>query len=114
LVDARQRATHRGVAATSAQFATFLRYDAAFAQMRGETALAEARQREAVQGLLASGNPWEVAVARSELAGMLAARGQREDARALLAPSLPVMRQSVLPAQHDLKAAETLARKLGM
>jgi tetratricopeptide (TPR) repeat protein len=114
LAEARQRATHRGVAATSAQFATFLRYDAAFAQVRGETALAEARQREAVQGLLASGNPWEIAVARSELAGMLAEHGQHKEARALLALSLPVMRQSVLPAQHDLKAAETLARKLKM
>ncbi len=114
LAEARERSARRGVPATSAQFATFLRYDAAFAQMRDETALAEARQREAVQGLLASGNPWEVSVARSELAGMLAARGQRTEARALLASSLPVMRQSVLPEQKDLKVAEALAGKLGI
>lgn len=68
----------------------------------------------ALRDLQVSGNPFEIAVARGELAEILAARGERVEARALLTLALPVMRQSVLPAQTDLVAAEALAGRLGL
>jgi serine/threonine-protein kinase len=114
LAEARERATRRGESPASRQFASFLRYDAAFARMKGDLAKAEARQREAVQLLQPTANPFDIAVARWELADIVVARGRLAEARELLAPSLPVMRQSVLPEQRDRKAAESLAKILGL
>lgn len=114
LAEARERAARRGMTVSSRQFGEFLRYDAAFARMRGDLALAERKQHEALRSLEASGNPFEIAVARCELAGIQVAQGRRAEARELLAPSLPVMRQAVLPAQTDLAAAEALAKRLGL
>lgn len=114
LADARARATGRGIGPASRQFAEFLHFDAAFARMEGDLATAEERQRVAVKSFESVGNPFEVAVARSQLAELLVLRGKREEARGLLAPALPLMRQAVLPAQTDLQAAETLAKKLGL
>jgi serine/threonine-protein kinase len=114
LAEARERAARRGESAASRQFASFLRDDAAFARMKGDLATADARQREAVRLLLSTANPFEIAVARWELADILVARGRRAEARELLAPSLPAMRQSVLPEQRDRKSAEALAKALGL
>lgn len=114
LAEARERSARRGVAGDSRQAGRFLRYDAAFARMQGDLVAAEERQRVALRDLQVSGNPFEIAVARGELAEILAARGERVEARALLTLALPVMRQSVLPAQTDLVAAEALAGRLGL
>jgi serine/threonine-protein kinase len=114
LAEARERATRRGITPTSRQFGEFLHYDAAFARLDGDLGTAVGKQRAAVRNLESSGNPFELAVARSELADLLAARGNRDEARALLATSLPLMRQAVLPAQTDLRAAEALSRRLGL
>jgi serine/threonine-protein kinase len=114
LAEVRERSMRRGVAADARQAVRFLRYDAAFARMRGDLVIAEDRQREALRNVLLSGNPFEIAVARGELADIVAARGRSAEARSLLALALPVMRQSVLPTQTDLGAAEALAGRLGL
>ncbi|MBS0215011.1 MAG: protein kinase [Proteobacteria bacterium] len=114
LVDeARRRYAKRGMPATHKQFAQFLRYDAAFVRIRGDLATAEDKQREALGRLQSVGNPFDVAVARAELAAIRADRGDMAEARTLLAQALPVLRQSVLPQEIDRAAAEKLAKRLG-
>ena len=102
----------RGVPETHAQFARFLRYEAAFARMRGDLTAAERAQREALEKLQLTPNTLELALARSELAQTLAARGNRSEASTLLAQALPVLQRAVLPEQPDRKTAEALASKL--
>lgn len=114
LAEARERALQRGMSPASRQFTAFLRYDAAFAHQRGDLAAAEDKQRQALQRLQSSGTPFDIAIARSELADILVARGRQSEARALLTSSLPVLRQTVLPQQTELVAAERLARGLGL
>jgi serine/threonine-protein kinase len=114
LDEARERYARRGLPATHVKFAQYLRKDAAFARLRGDLALAERKQREAVEKLQAVGNPFDVAAARAELASIRAARGDKTEARVLLVLALPVMRASVLPQQMDRAAAESLAKQLGM
>ena len=98
---------------THEMFARFLRYEAAFAGMRGDLPAAERAQREAMKILQSTPNTFTIALAQSELAQMLVAHGNRSEASALLAQALPVMQRSVLPQQADLKATEMLARELG-
>lgn len=112
LAEARARAEKRGVPKTHEMFARFLRYEAAFAGMRGDLPAAERAQREALRILQSTPNTFTIALAQSELAHMLVAHGNRSEASALLAQALPVMQRSVLPQQADLKAAEILAREL--
>lgn len=112
LADARALVVKRGVPKTHEMFARFLRYEAAFAEIRGDLRAAERAQREALQVLHSIPNTFDIAVAQSELAQMLVARGNRSEASALLAQALPVLQRTVLPQQADLKAAELLASKL--
>ena len=114
LQEARQRYAKRGLPPEHKQFAQFLRYDAAFARIRGDLAAAEAKQREALERLQSVGNPFDVAAARAELARIRSERGDKAEARVLLAQALPPMRSSVLPQQMDRSAAEALAQKLGL
>ncbi|WP_028079780.1 serine/threonine-protein kinase [Solimonas soli] len=114
LAEVRERAARRGMARTYRLAALFLRYDAAFARLRGDLPAAEDAQRQALQNLLPAGNAFEIAIARAELADILGRRGHRAEARRLLAPALPVLRQAVLPAQRDRQAAEALAARLGL
>lgn len=114
LDETRARYTKRGLPPTHARFAQFLRYDAAFARMRGDLVSAEARQREALQRLQVNGNPFDIAAARAELAQIRFERGDRAEPRNLLAQALPVLRESVLPQETSRAAAEALARKLAM
>jgi serine/threonine-protein kinase len=112
LAEARVRAAARGVTPMHPQSARFLRYEAAFAGMRGDLLAAERTQREALGKLQLLSNTFEIAVVRSELAHTLAARGNRSEALELLAQALPVLQRAVLPQQVDLEAAEALASRL--
>ena len=114
LDEARARYARRGLPPAHVKFAQYLREDAAFARLRGDMAMAESRQREALQRLQSVGNPFDVAVARAELAAIRSERGDRTEARTLLVLALPVMRDSVLPQQMDRAAAESLAKQLGL
>ena len=114
LDETRARYLKRGLAPTHVNFAQYLREDAAFARLRGDLPVAEAKQREAIAGLQSVGNRFDVAAARAELAAIRAARGDKSEARTLLALALPVMRDSVLPQQMDRAAAESLAQRLGV
>ena len=114
LDEARVRYGKRGLPPAHVKFAQYLRYDAAFARMRGDMDMAERKQREALDRLQSAGNPLDVATARAELAAIRAERGDRSEARVLLVLALPVMRDSVLPQQMDRAEAEALARKLGL
>jgi serine/threonine-protein kinase len=112
LAEARVHAVKRGMPETHAQFARFLRYEAAFASLRGDLPGAERALREALQRLQPTANTFEVALTRSELAQTLVARGKRSEASEMLAQALPVLQRAVLPRQVDLRAAEALASQL--
>ncbi len=92
---------------------TALRTQAALSRMRGDLDEAERAQREALAQLEAGQNQFDLAVARAELAGILSDRGNRTQARALLAKALPVMRASVRETEINRIEAESLARTLG-
>ena len=112
LDEARTRYLKRGLPPTHVKFAQYLRKDAAFARLRGDLAMAERVQREALDRLQSAGNPFDVAAARAELAEIRSERGDKTEARVLLVLALPVMRDSVLPQQKDRAEAEALAKKL--
>nr|WP_273544258.1 serine/threonine-protein kinase [Luteimonas saliphila] len=114
LAEARARMAKRGVPETHEQFAHFLRFEAGFAWQRGDTVAAEGLQREALQRLESAASATDVAVARAQLAGYIAARGDAAQARRLLAEALPPMRAAVLPQEASRAEAEALARRLGM
>jgi tetratricopeptide (TPR) repeat protein/tRNA A-37 threonylcarbamoyl transferase component Bud32 len=92
-------------------FAHALRAEAEFSRVRGDLAAAESAQREALARL--SGGT-DAAIARAELAGILAAGGKRDEAKALLQQALPVLREAVLPQELHRAAAEKLATQLGV
>lgn len=84
-----------------------------FAAMRGQYERAEREQRAALAALEAAGVlEVDVAIARAELAGILAARGGWQTARALLDEALPVLRDALLPQEVHRAAAEDLANSL--
>jgi eukaryotic-like serine/threonine-protein kinase len=95
-------------------FAYLLRASAAFAVMQGALDQAEHAQRQAVARLDQAHLPVEVAIARAELAGVLAERQQHAAARGELAAALPVLREVMLPQERSRAAAETLASRLSM
>jgi len=106
LVDAERR-WHALVPEDHPIFLHVRRVRAAFALDQGDLAAAERELRAAVAGFEAGGAlPIDLAIAQSELATVLARRGARAEARNLLARALPVMRESLLPAQINLAAAE--------
>jgi serine/threonine-protein kinase len=87
---------------------------AAFALDRGDTAAAERELRAAVAGFeAADGLAIDLAITRSELAGVLLAQHRHGEARTLLASAMPVLRASLLPQEINRAAAERLARRLG-
>ena len=95
------------------RLAAFHRFEAGFAWQRGDTVAAERLQREAVQRLQSAANATDIAVARAQLAGYVALRGDKAQARQLLAQALPPMRVALLPQERSRANAEVLARKLG-
>ena len=100
--------------ATHEQFAHFLRFEAGFAWQRGDAVAAERLQREAVQRLESTASATDVAVARARLAEYVATRGDKAQARQLLALALLPMRVALLPQENSRADAEALARKLGI
>ena len=114
LAEARDRMTKRGMPATHEQFAHFLRFEAGFAWQRGDAVAAERLQREAVQRLESTASATDVAVARARLAEYVATRGDKAQARQLLALALLPMRVALLPQENSRADAEALARKLGI
>ena len=113
LAEARDRMTKRGMPATHEQFAHFLRFEAGFAWQRGDAVAAERLQREAVQRLESTASATDVAVARARLAEYVATRGDKAQARQLLALALPPMRVALLPEESSRADAEALSKKLG-
>ncbi|MEP7097150.1 MAG: hypothetical protein ABI748_05755, partial [Dokdonella sp.] len=55
-----------------------------------------------------------LAIARSELAAVHLRQRRRQDARALLARALPVLREALLPTEISRAAAERVATSAGM
>ena len=91
------------------------RVRARFALMQGDLALAEREQRAALARFqVTQAAPAGLAVARAEMAAILAAQGKRDDASALLRQALPVLRESVLPQELNRADAEALAKQLGL
>ena len=89
------------------------RLRAGFARLQGELALAEREQRAALARQAANAaTPIGVAYARAELARIRFERGDKAQARQLLAQAMPLIRQSVAAQQVDRAAAEILAAKL--
>ena len=113
LAELRQRMSARGVGEDHEQFAHLLGMEALFDRQRGDLAAAEVHQREALRRLEAGTNVADVAKARATLADILAARGQQEEARRLLDQALPVLRETFLPSERGLVAAEALAKQFG-
>ena len=113
LAEARARMAKRGVPETHEQFAHFLRFEAGFAWQRGDAVAAERLQRDALQRLESAANATDVAVVRAQLAEYVAARGDKAQARRLLAQALPPLRAAMLPQETSRAAAEALARQLG-
>lgn len=95
-------------------FAHALRAEAEFSRVRGDLAAAETAQREALARLAGQSGSTDTAIAQAELAAILAARGQRDEAQALLQQALPVLRDAVLPQELHRAAAEQVATKLGV
>lgn len=87
---------------------------AVFADLRGESAVAQRDLKDAVGRFEATAKPLDAATTQVTLAGMLFAHGHRDEARQLLNEALPVLRESVLPGHVGRAEAEQLARRLGM
>ena len=91
------------------------RAEAAFARDSGDLAHAETAEREAIRRLEAGGAlPVDLAIARTELAAIRFDRGDKAEARTLLAQALPTLRDALLPEETSRAAAEALARQLGL
>jgi serine/threonine-protein kinase len=87
---------------------------AAFALDNGDIATAALELEAAVAGFESGGAlPIDLAIARSELAQVRLHQNRRDDARALLRQTLPVLRASLLPGEVSRAAAESLAARLG-
>ena len=112
LAELRTRMTQRGVADNHEQFGYFFAIEATLDRLRGDPATAERHQREALRRLQASASAVDVAIARATLAGDIAARGDRKEARKLLDDALPVMREALLPGERNRIDAEALSSRL--
>ena len=96
-------------------FTHALRAEAAFARDSGDLAHAETAEREAIRRLEAGGAlPVDLAIARTELAAIRFDRGDKAEARTLLAQALPTLRDALLPQETSRAAAEALAKQLGL
>lgn len=88
---------------------------AAFALDGGDIPAARRELEAAIAGFEASATlPIDLAIARSELAVVRVKEGAPEAARRLLEQALPVLRESLLPAEISRAEAERTARTLGM
>lgn len=88
---------------------------ATFLVAGGDLHSAEREVRLAVSGFESAGaHPIELAIARSELAAILLARGQADAARALMRLSLPTLRDRLLGGEVSRVAAERTALRLHM
>ncbi len=88
---------------------------AAFAMDLGDLERADQEQAAAVAGFeRADTVPVDLAIARSELAGIRLRQGDRAAARRLLQAALPVMRETLLAHEVSRAAAERLAERLGL
>ncbi len=88
---------------------------AAFALDAGDLPTARRELEAAITGFEAStALPIDLAIARSELAEVRAKEGASPAARALMEQALPVLRESLLPAEISRADAERTARALGM
>lgn len=114
LADARERLSRRNAPALDSQLTKLLRIEAALERRRGDLSAAIAHQREAVRRSAQAECPPDLAIARAELAGYLAAQGGRREAGLLLEQALPVMREALLPQEESRAKAEILAAKLGV
>jgi len=112
LAELRTRTAQRGVPDNHEQFGYFSAMEATLDRLRGDAAAAEQHQRDALQRLQASASDVDVAIARATLAGDVAARGDRKEARRLLDQALPVMRETLLPAERNRLDAEALSSRL--
>lgn len=88
---------------------------ASFALDRGDVATAARELDIAVAGFEAGSTlPIDLAITRSELAAVRLRQGDRAAARALLAQSMPVLREALLPQEISRAAAEDTAKSLGL
>ncbi len=91
------------------------RAHAAFALDAGDTVTAQRELDAAIAGFEANGAlPVDLAIARTELAEVQRRRGDAKAARALLDQALPVLRDSLLPAEIARADAERTAAALGL
>ena len=96
-------------------FVHALRAESSFARDSGDLAHAETAAREAIRRLEAAGSlPIDLAIANTELAEIRHDRGDKAEARALLAQALPIMRDALLPQEVSRVRAEALAKRLGL
>ncbi|MBA8882684.1 serine/threonine-protein kinase [Dokdonella fugitiva] len=115
LLDEAERLWHALAPAEHPIFLHMRRARGAFALDRGDVAGAERELRAAVAGFEAVGaQPIDLSIARSELAAVRLRAGDRGEARALLAPALPVLREAMLPQEINRAAAERTAQQLGL
>lgn len=90
------------------------RVRASFALQAGDMTTAEHELHAAVDGFeKADPSGVNLAIARSELAAVRVLQGRLEEARALLGPALPVLRNALLPAEVNRAAAEQTAIAAG-
>lgn len=112
--ETRMRYAKRGITPAHVRYTRFLLMDATAAGLRGDLPTMERLQREALERQQSTGNLFMVAATRTKLASTRLKQGNANEARALLAQALPVLRDAVLPQQTDRAAAEALAKQLGM
>ncbi len=110
-----ERRWHALVPDTHPVFLHARRVHASFALERGDLASAERDLRAAVDGFeKVDASGVNLAIARSELAAVHLRQRRRQDARALLARALPVLREALLPTEISRAAAERVATSAGM
>lgn len=103
------------VPATHPIFAHVLRLRSRWAISDGNYPAAEQNLRSAIPILgNISGSSVDLAIAQSELAGVLIARGQRRDAARLLQEAMPTLRSALFPEEIHRAHAEGLARRLNV
>jgi serine/threonine-protein kinase len=100
---------------THSVFAHVHRQRAALALMQNRLDVADRELAAAIAIVEANAaSPVELATVRSEQAEVRRLQGRKDEARALLASSLPAMRDAFLPTQIWLAAAERTAAQVGI
>ena len=113
LVDEAARLWHALVPGTHPLFAHVLRLRGKWAIRQHDLERAEEHLRQAIKVLDSdSASVVDLAIARSELAGVLHQRRQDGQAAQLLEQAMPVLRRTLLPSEINRAIAETLVAKL--